>query len=204
MISKAAMPDISIVPLAPWLGRAGIPDDLDHVFFEASAKQDFASDQERAEFRERWLGRYLGDDARHGLAAISEERSMRPKLIGYVVGSVENPATSKRFVDIPYFKEFAQLCARYPAHLHINLDAAHRSGGIGGRLIEAFCAQVQSDASKPMGVHVVTSATSRNLGFYNRHGFLERARCSCPSLAVRKTNNAQIAIHENVFLGRDF
>ncbi|MBX9925803.1 MAG: hypothetical protein K2Y05_05550, partial [Hyphomicrobiaceae bacterium] len=35
---------------------------MDNIFFAAAGTKDFASPEHRAEFRERWLGRYLDSD----------------------------------------------------------------------------------------------------------------------------------------------
>lgn len=193
------MPDpmISILPLAPLLSAAAAHLELDRIFFQASSRQTFADAVERARFRERWLGRYLGADAGHGFAAVIQDDhggppcSGRCRIVGYVVGAMDNPALAPRFSDFGYGEEFLRYCAAFPAHLHINLLADHRGRGIGTRLIEAFCshvaeasraaraAAVEGQVAAPpnvCGVHVVTSANARNVGFYNQNGFKERAR----------------------------
>ena len=71
---------------------------------------------------------------------------------------------------------------RFPAHLHINLAAEYRSIGIGGRLVAAFADQARSLGAP--GVHVVTGAASRNVGFYRRQGFVELARSRTSSRDV--------------------
>jgi GNAT superfamily N-acetyltransferase len=93
------------------------------------------------------------------------------RAVGYVVSCHANPARSPRFAGLTYFQAFAAACARFPAHLHINLTEAARGGGIGARLIEACAADAA--AAGLSGIHVVTSATARNVGFYRRNGFHE-------------------------------
>jgi len=151
---------------------------IERIFFEAAGVRTFATETERAEFRERWLGRYLTHDRALTHVAIVDpaqhgEVSGSPDILGYVVGSHDDPARTLRFADIPYFVDLAAVTARYPAHLHINLTESARNHGVGGILIEAFVGDVAA-AGLP-GVHVVTGARSRNVGFYNRLGFLERA-----------------------------
>jgi GNAT superfamily N-acetyltransferase len=140
---------------------------VDAIFFEASGRS-FASADERAAFRQRWLGRYLqgGTDvvllAQDGAGAVA----------GYLVGALEDPAGQERFADIGYFRTaFRALCIRYPAHLHINLAPAFRNCGIGSRLIAAF-AGCAARAGAP-GMHVVTARSARNVRFYTRCGFAE-------------------------------
>ena len=139
--------------------------EIDAIFFEASATKSFASQASRAVFRERWLGRHLV----HFPACTFLARDRAGTILGYVIGALDDPAHDPRFADIPYFRDFAHLTARYPAHLHINLAPAARNRGIGGRLVDAFCAHAAAQG-KP-GVHVVTSETSRNRSFYARQRF---------------------------------
>jgi GNAT superfamily N-acetyltransferase len=141
---------------------------VDAIFFEASGRRGFASPEERAAFRERWLGRYLrgGSD----VVLVAEDRA--GTVAGYLVGAVDDPAEQDRFVDIGYFRtEFRALCRRYPAHLHINLAPAFRSRGVGARLIAAFAARAAA-AGAP-GMHVVTAKDARNVRFYARCGLAE-------------------------------
>jgi GNAT superfamily N-acetyltransferase len=164
-----AEPTVSIVratgtPLSPNLLRQ-----VETIFFEASGRT-FAPGPERDAFRERWLGRYLDSGADEVLLALTADKT----VAGYLVGDVRDPAAQARFNDISYFRaEFAELCRQFPAHLHINLAPTFRSRGIGAQLIEAF-AERASAAGAP-GMHVVTGAGMRNVRFYERCGFSERA-----------------------------
>jgi GNAT superfamily N-acetyltransferase len=138
---------------------------VDAIFFEASGRS-FASDEERAAFRARWLGRYLEGGTDVLLVALDEKGA----AAGYLVGAVEDPAAQARFADLDYLAgPFREQCRRYPAHLHINLAAAFRNRGLGARLIEAFAGRAA--AAGAAGVHVVTAGSARNVGFYLRCGF---------------------------------
>ena len=141
---------------------------IERIFFAASGTKSFASAGAREAFRERWLGRYLVHDAGHAFVALDGAR----RIVGYLVGCLDDPARTARFGDIGFFAGFAGLTARYPAHLHVNLDESARGAGIGGLLVEAFCEQVRA-AGLP-GVHVVTGRMARNIGFYERLKFFER------------------------------
>jgi GNAT superfamily N-acetyltransferase len=156
---------------------------LDAIFFEASATKSFASEAERAAFRERWLGRYLAHEPQWTYVA----RDADGLVAGYLVGSIDDPRRSERYGDVGYFLDFADLTVSYPAHLHVNLASGHRNRGIGGDLIEAFAADAARAGAA--GMHVVTGSASRNVRFYERNGFRELARA---------TFNA----HEVVFLAR--
>lgn len=152
--------------------------DIDAVFFESSNTKSFASDAARAAFRERWLGRYLANDARFARLALANETT----VAGYIVGAIDDPALAARFADIGHFKAFAELTRRYPAHLHVNLGPAYRGHGLGARLVEGFCDDARSAGAK--GVHVVTGRDSRNVGFYRRAGFAPLAAAGEDAQAV--------------------
>lgn len=160
------------VSIEPWLGSLRSDLDLaglDHVFFASSGTQNFSGPAERAAFRERWLGRYLLADATHAFVAVECSR-----VVGYVIGSTDDLARLPRFADLASARQFAACSARYPAHLHINLDERYRSRGIGARLIEEFASH--AEAAGAAGMHVVTGGASRNVRFYARCGFHEAAR----------------------------
>jgi GNAT superfamily N-acetyltransferase len=147
---------------------ANVARQVDAIFHEASGRTVFASVEEHAAFRARWLGRYLqgGSDvvllAQDGSGAVA----------GYLVGALDDPAEQDRFADISYFRgAFRELCRRYPAHLHINLAPGFRNRGIGARLIATF-ATVAADAGRP-GLHAVTAKAARNVRFYARCGLVE-------------------------------
>lgn len=140
---------------------------LDEIFFASSNTKSFATDIARAQFRERWLGRYLTHDPQWTYLALTDVGD----VAGYLAGCLDDPARTPRFADIGYFAEFATLTARYPAHLHINLAERFRNGGIGSALIARFCADAARAGAA--GVHVVTSRGARNVGFYARNGFAE-------------------------------
>ena len=176
-----------MVHIARWLE---LPDpvaargEIERIFFAASGTQTFASDEVRAAFRERWLGRYFDHDPALVYVAVAPDGA----ITGYLVGSFDDPALAPRFSDIGYFARFAELNARYPAQLHVNLDERARGAGTGGLLVEAFVDEVRR-VGLP-GVHVVTGQGVRNVTFYERLGFIERGHLT--------TNGKTV-----VFLGRD-
>jgi GNAT superfamily N-acetyltransferase len=139
---------------------------IDGIFFEASGRT-FSSEAERIAFRERWLGRYL----QGGTDVFLVAQAGAGNVVGYLVGSLDDPANQARFADISYFGgDFRDLCRSYPAHLHINLAPAFRGKRLGQRLIEAFADHARG-AGAP-GMHVVTGSQARNLNFYARCGFV--------------------------------
>ena len=162
-----AVQQIRIVTLASGELRPHLLDQVDAIFFEASVRE-FEPGPERDAFRERWLGRYLRGGTDVALLALTGEET----VAGYLVGALENSALQERFADIGYFRtDFADLCRRYPAHLHVNLAPAFRNRGLGARLIEAFADAARRAGAS--GMHVVTGRGMRNVRFYERCGFAE-------------------------------
>ena len=157
--------------------RAELESAIDAIFFEASAVKAFESREARAAYRDRWLGCYQRLWPENVWLALEDrEPPLPPGVLGYLVGCTENPATSPHFSDLAYFQAFAALCADYPAHLHINVAAAHRGAGIGAHLVAAFIADLRRRGVP--GVHVVTGAKARNIGFYAQQGFQMRGQVS--------------------------
>jgi GNAT superfamily N-acetyltransferase len=142
---------------------------IDAIFLETSARPPPPGPEWEA-FRERWLGRFMRGGTDVVLLALVGEDT----VAGYLVGALDDPAPQERFADIGYFRaHFADLTRRFPAHLHVNLAERFRNRGIGARLIEAFADAVRQ-AGVP-GMHVVTGRGMRNVRFYQRCGFIERA-----------------------------
>ena len=160
--------DVTIVRTTGAPLAAPVQRQIEAIFFEASGRT-FAPGAEREAFRERWLGRYLDSRTDEVFLALAAGGT----VAGYLVGDVRDPAEQPRFNDIGYFRaDFAHLCRRYPAHLHINLAPAFRNRGIGVRLIEAFAERARA-AGAP-GMHVVTGEAMRNVRFYQRCGFADK------------------------------
>ena len=185
---------MSDVEIVPWLnvvreGTSQAPEaELDRIFFASRARRSFETDMDRAAFRERWLGRYLEHFSPHALVAIDQQR----RIVGYVIGSLDDPAHDPLFADLAFMGSFKALTAAYPAQLHINVAPEWRGRGVGGQLIEAFCARAH-DLGAP-GAHVVTTRGMRNVDFYVRHQFLERG--------AAVVNERELILLGRVLLGR--
>jgi GNAT superfamily N-acetyltransferase len=65
----------------------------------------------------------------------------------------------------------AELPRTHPAHLHMNVEADHRSRGIGAQLIERYAGDLAR--AGVAGIHLFCGAGPR--AFYARHGFTELA-----------------------------
>ncbi|HEX5599584.1 MAG TPA: GNAT family N-acetyltransferase [Hyphomicrobiaceae bacterium] len=139
---------------------------IEAIFFESSGRR-FDNEASRAEFLERWLGRYLTHYPEYVFVALAPGG----EFVGYLVGCLDDPASNPLFSDISYFAEFAHLTRKYPAHLHINLTARWRGQGIGKRLVATF-AECAAKVGVP-GLHVITAEGHRNNRFYVACGFVQ-------------------------------
>lgn len=144
---------------------------IDQIFFEASSVQAFRDDAHRRDFYWLWLGRYLIEEPETCFIALNGGN-----VCGYLVGSLEDPAPRTEFAELSYFQDFARLTPRFPAHLHINVNAESRNHGVGQRLVETFEEHVR--ACGLPGMHIVTGAGMRNVRFYERLGFGEVGRAA--------------------------
>ncbi len=157
--------------------RPGVDAQIDAIFFEASSVKSFRDDAHRQAFRWLWLGRYLVDEPEHAFIAMREGR-----VVGYLVGSLDDPAPRPEFAELTYFHDFADQTSRFPAHLHVNVACEARGRGVGARLVRRF--EQHAEAQGVPGVHVVTGDGVRNVGFYERLGYREVARTGSAAKVV--------------------
>lgn len=152
---------MNIVTLAD---APGLRNEVVAMFFETSNVQDFSSERAKSDFRAAWLDYYIDREPENVLIALDGDG----RAMGYLTGSFNSAASLKN----PQFQTFYK---DYPAHLHINVRAPFRSGGLGADLIAAFEGRCRG-AGLP-GLHLVTAEGARNVGFYKRNGFSEITTC---------------------------
>jgi GNAT superfamily N-acetyltransferase len=159
---------------AAGVGRALLGTGLTRIF-RATAARWPVDPTAAAAFQNLWLEQYLEHEPDLVTLALAKPRpTSEADVLGYILGCRIDPATSPRFAALSYFQEFAAQTAIWPAHLHINLDARARGQGIGAHLVEALCRRLGDEGVT--GLHAVTGRDQRNVSFYTRLGFIERAR----------------------------
>jgi ribosomal protein S18 acetylase RimI-like enzyme len=163
------------------LEAAGIDAACLHIgimrIFRATAARWPADAKAAAAFQQLWLDQYLSHERDLvTLALACATPASESDVLGYIAGCRIDPAQSLRFASLSYFRDFATLTREFPAHLHINLDARARGQSIGAHLVEDLCKQLSDEGLR--GIHVVTGHDQRNVGFYTRLGFIERARAA--------------------------
>ncbi len=151
------------------------------IFFETSLTKSFKSAASRLAFLRRWFGNYA--DAYPGafLFALNDDGG----VAGYIAGCPDSfsPASKTIIGDIGYFTpSFCDALKNYPSHFHINVRPGLQGKGIGHALTARF-GEICASAGSP-GIHVVTSATSRAVKFYEACGFKRVTPGADPGLAV--------------------
>ena len=129
---------------------------------------------ERDAFGRRWIGPY--ERWAPGWAYVARQDG---RVVGYLTGCRSTAAFYAKAALLgprPALGAAARfplaiqlrLLARYPAHLHVNVQEGHR-GGTGRALVERFHADAAAAGAR--GVHVFCGEGPR--GFYERLGYAE-------------------------------
>lgn len=159
----------AIVRLAELRERGAALAGAEAVFWQTAGTASFAGEAERAAYRDLWLGRYIAHAAGEFFLVLSPAGA----VIGYLAGSLVSDAPPLPGPD--YYALFPPaLMQRYPAHLHVNVQADSRSAGVGAALVRAFLDHCRRHGSP--GVHAVTAAGSGSAAFFERCGLSPRAR----------------------------
>ncbi len=136
---------------------------IEEIFWLTAQQSEFESAEERKSYYRRWAGSYLDQYPQWVYTAQEDGR-----VLGYLLGCPDSYEALKT-LDFPGLQIFQEHFEQYPAHLHINVHPEGQGKGIGKKLIEAYCADL-ARAGIP-GVHLITSTTAKNPGFYRRVGF---------------------------------
>jgi len=141
---------------------------IEAIFFDSAATRSFASEAERAAYRDLWLGRYI----RHCPEELLVATNPHGEVVGYLAGALMSNRGPLPGPD--YYAGFpAALIEAHPAHLHVNVRHDCQGRNVGSALIEAFRAICRErDVG---GLHAVTAAGSQAAAFFARCGFDERA-----------------------------
>jgi len=134
------------------------------IFFASTTRTSFADEGERKRFLDRWTGWYLTEGIDWVRLAVGADG----RIEGYLAGCPDSAGAAALFDAIPRYHLFADLFARFPAHLHVNVAEDARGRGVGAALVNAFADEIGT------GVHIVTAANARNAAFYARNGFSQR------------------------------
>lgn len=167
-------PEISIVRLDGLDGsrRAELIAGLEPIFYLNASRAEFASEDERRAFHDRWLGRYLRHYPEWFYFAVDADGV----AAGYLAGCPDSAGAAGRFEDIPHYRRFSRCYAEFPAHLHCNVRVDLHGRGIGGALVARFADDCRTAGLR--GFHAITATSSRAVRFYERCGM--RAAMTLP------------------------
>jgi GNAT superfamily N-acetyltransferase len=143
---------------------------LDSIFFETSVRKQFASEEERSEFRYRYLDLYLMTPEWVWVLVDSLSTPLQPhSVMGYLVAAPST--TEEHFLQVPALESFREeIISTYPAHLHINLTERARGNQTGSKMLSVLELELSDRGIR--GVHLVTGARSRNVSFYQKNGYV--------------------------------
>lgn len=159
------------------------------VFWETANTSQFESPAERSAFQWRYFGYYALHAPEFFFVAVAEgaeptseptfDSTSEPIVLGYICGVADTRSHAELYRVAAHVPIFDDLYGSYPAHLHINLTAASRGLGLGGRLVETLSSAVA--AAGAGGIHLVTSPGARNVSFYRRQGFVDAVERTLPT-----------------------
>lgn len=156
---------MEIISFTHFKDNIDIEERLKEIFFESSSVTNFSSEESKNKFYQVWLGHYLEFFAEETFVAFENE-----VLLGYITGCL-NTFEYKEKLSQPGLERWTNCYENYPAHLHINCHRDARGQGIGGKLLSAFESHCLSKGVK--GVHLITASSARNVGFYQKNGYIE-------------------------------
>lgn len=155
----------NLLSLGPTVSKSGLWAGVEKIFFESSAKKTFASNEEREAFRFKYLDWYAKNHPECFFVAFEKNND----ALGYICGVPETTAHPELVGLHPWFSVFEDCFAQFPAHLHINCSESARGQGLGSTLLTLFENHLRS--KNIQGVHLVTSPSARNVGFYDKNGY---------------------------------
>lgn len=153
----------------PDVGGSDVMEQVETIFFDSAATQSFATDAERAAYRDLWLGRYLRHCPHQFLIAVSGDGEVAGYLAGAFVSNRDPLPGPDYYAVFP-----AELTTIYPAHIHVNVRAEQRGQDVGSGLVAHFRARCSNSGIN--GLHAVTATGSQAAAFFSRCGLTERER----------------------------
>jgi GNAT superfamily N-acetyltransferase len=134
-------------------------ENIKEIFFEASNKKEFSSEESKKRFFHTWCGQYLEKYPEHFLLA-----KKGGVLLGYCCAHPNSLLALEEF-KVPGQSCFEEHFKDFPVHLHINCHKKSRGMGIGRILIESQAKNFKE------GMHIITDKKADNYGFYQALGF---------------------------------
>jgi ribosomal protein S18 acetylase RimI-like enzyme len=143
-----------------------ILDQLSHIFYITSGRNNFESEEAKNKFRFYYLDYFLQNYPDICFCAIDDSK----KLVGYIVASPNTLKDDSLFDYHKYLELFRPHIVLFQAQLHINLLPETQGMGVGGLLMLALENQLKQQ--QVQGLFLITGKNSRNVSFYNKHQFI--------------------------------
>jgi GNAT superfamily N-acetyltransferase len=141
------------------------------IFWSSAGARRFESEGAHRAYRELWFSRYAQQVPGEFFLMLGYQ----DEVLGYLAGSPESNAASIPGPD--YYALFpAALIAGFPAHIHVNVRADRRSGGLGVLLVRAFAEHCRK--GQIPGFHAVTASATRSAAFFEKCGLSPRAKAN--------------------------
>lgn len=154
------------IEISKWTQNKNKLEDFKEIFFKTSSVQSFADEIAKEDFFYKWTNYYFKFFPEQILLALNTEQ----KLCAYLTGCDNSAKATSFYSSInPSYKVFSDQFEDYPCHLHINTHPRFIGKGIGSILIKYYINKLKKQSKK--GLHIVTSPSARNTGFYKKHGF---------------------------------
>lgn len=148
-----------VSPLSMADNRKQIIGEAESILFANAVTQDFASEQERADYRKLWFDRYIEHYPDEFFVILDDGGS----VLGYLAGSLVSNRPPLPGPD--YYAQLpTNLIFEYPAHIHVNIRTDVQGEGLGTHLVEAFA--VHSRERRCNGFHAVTARASSAVRFF--------------------------------------
>ncbi len=135
---------------------------VEEIFWLTSSRSSFLDSADRLRFRQQYLDVYLNQ-----MAWVACEDNV---VVGYIVATNDTLGMHAQWPA--HLELFRDQYQSYPAHLHINCHPRVQGRGWGKVLLRALEQALVQQAVK--GLHLITSASARNVSFYLREGYQRR------------------------------
>ena len=137
---------------------------VEDIFFKTSSKKSFSSLKEKQSFLNKWMSYYYENCLNEFFVAKNNNT-----VLAYLTGCSNSTKALNFYGPNTPYALFSDLFFKFPAHLHINALPTNQGLGVGSKLITHYKKILANN--DVTGLHIITSPSARNVGFYKKNGF---------------------------------